>query len=257
MIRQYFTEANGAHGPLTRLAQRLLQCCTDAKAVCVTVEALTFSVTLEAKAAQEVTLVIAPVSETRNVNTGRAATINIFVEVPRNISGATQHVVVIHYIVAKLTRAGTQTVVPDITGGIHQNPCRVKSRRIQENNLAFIDNGFPRFCINDFYTGNALFVFVVNEFFDNRHWTQSKVTGFQCGGKSGRLSTEVAAPGTTRPAFIPVLALTAALFRAMLGNVGSTAHDHMTLAFVLLFQACSQVFLYGVHFKRGQEVTIR
>ena len=79
VIRQDFAESYGAHGPLTGLAQRLFQCCANAKAIGVTIKALTYSVTLEAKAAQEVALVTAPVSETRNVNTGRTATVNIFV----------------------------------------------------------------------------------------------------------------------------------------------------------------------------------
>ncbi len=116
MVWQHFTKGRHTNRPAARLAQDVFQIGTNTHLGHVTVPALTACRALIAKATQIVTLIVTPVTETRDVKTRRTASVIVFIFKPFDVGRCTHAEVVVHNIMAQLTAAATQTAIPNIGG---------------------------------------------------------------------------------------------------------------------------------------------
>src|SRR5690606_3809254 len=198
VMGQDLAEARHANRPRTGLPQLFLERRTDTEFGHLPRPALPARTALVSESTRVFALVAADVAEPRNVEAGRAAAVHDAIGEPVDAALGPDAEVVIHDVVTELARAAPESVRPDVSGRVHEDPRRVEGRRAEEHDARVELLGQPRFGIDDLDTWRALPVAVVHHARDDRVGTERQVAGGTRGRQGCRLRAEIRTERTAR-----------------------------------------------------------
>src|SRR5206468_11149938 len=138
VVRQHLPERAAADRPCSRLSDHVLEAAADAELGDRARPALASGRSLVAKAAKIVALFAKEIPVTRDIDRVWLPAILVFVVQPFDASLRAHAEMVVHEVVAELTRARPEAGGPDIGRGAEENPRRVERRRTEKDDLRFV-----------------------------------------------------------------------------------------------------------------------
>src|SRR5215218_1979421 len=127
MVRQNLSKTADAHIPSSGFCKCIFILCANAEFSNVLAPAFTGSAALVTKSAYIITLVAKHVPIAGYVNSIRTTTIDVFVFVTFYPATGANTQVMIHQVMTQFSAAASQSIRPNVSGRIHQDPCTVDS----------------------------------------------------------------------------------------------------------------------------------